>query len=151
MKKIIYIALISVIFSLTANAEQRLEKFTNGQFVFPEHDLTINVEIAKSKKQRALGLMFREQLVANKGMLFIFEEEAIQRVWMKNTLIPLDIIFISAEANIISIFKNIQPCRHNPCAIYSSNQKAKYMLEVNAGFVADKSIAVAEKIRFSSF
>ena len=151
MKKIICIAFISVFYSLIVNAEQPIEKFAKGQFVFPEHGLTLNVEIAKNTKQRALGLMFREQLAANNGMFFIFDDEAVQRIWMKNTLIPLDIIFISAENRIVSIFKNIQPCRQNPCAIYNSKQRVKYMLEVNAGFVEDKNIDVVEKVRFSLF
>ncbi len=151
MKKIIYIVLVTVIFSLTVKAEQQYKKFANGLFVFPAQGLTINVEIAKNKKQRANGLMFREKLATNKGMLFVFEKEAIQRLWMKNTLIPLDIIFISADANIVSIIKNIQPCRKNPCAIYNSKEKAKYMLEVNAGFVAEKGIGIAEKVRISPF
>ena len=151
MKKTIYITLICVMFSLTVHAEQKVERLTNGQFFFPEHNLAINVEIAKSKKQRALGLMYREQLAANKGMLFVFEDEDIKRVWMKNTLIPLDIIFISEEGSIVSIFKNIQPCQQNPCAIYNSGHKVKYMLEVNAGFVADNNIVAAEKVWFNLF
>jgi uncharacterized membrane protein (UPF0127 family) len=140
-----------MLFALSVQAQQPDADFSYGQLVFPEQGVSINIEVAKTRPQRSIGLMFRESLAADKGMLFIFEEEVIQRVWMKNTLIPLDIMFISSDGKLVSLLSHVQPCRQPPCAIYNSHQPAKYMLEVNAGFIERTGITVTQKIRFSLF
>ncbi|KAF3983794.1 MAG: DUF192 domain-containing protein [Methylococcales symbiont of Hymedesmia sp. n. MRB-2018] len=147
-KKILLSFLLLAI-SLSSQGEEKYKKFGYGQLVFIAHNFTIEVEVASTKRQRTIGLMFREYLAPNKGMLFVFDEEVIQRVWMRNTFIPLDIIYISAEGKIVSILKDLKSCDKEPCPIHSSNKKAKYMLEINAGIVDEKGIAVAEKINFS--
>jgi uncharacterized membrane protein (UPF0127 family) len=109
--------------------------------------LLINVEIAKTEKQKEIGLMGRKKLVIGNGMLFIFEKQGIQRVWMKNTLIPLDVIFLSAHGEIISFFKKLQPCKNEKCPIYNSAENAKLMLEVNAGMIDRENIGIGDFIR----
>tara|TARA_Y100000310_G_scaffold103009_1_gene101144 strand:+ start:1990 stop:2415 length:426 start_codon:yes stop_codon:yes gene_type:complete len=100
------------------------------------------VEIAKTSEEKAKGLMFRENLDENKGMLFIFEKQGIRSFWMKNTLIPLDIIWINKNKEIVSIKKNAQPC-DIICNSIIPDSEALYVLEVNAGqannfFIGDK-------------
>ena len=68
-------------------------------------------------------------------MLFIFQQERPQSFWMKNTLIPLDMIFISADLVIVDI-TTMNPCKTDPCPDYTSKQPARYCLEVNAGYAA---------------
>ncbi|MBI2655841.1 DUF192 domain-containing protein [Candidatus Woesearchaeota archaeon] len=105
----------------------------------------INAEIADDKEEMMKGLMFREKLEENSGMLFIFENEGPQTFWMKNTLIPLDIIFIGNNFEIVDI-KGAEPCSKDPCKYYASSGPAKYVLEVNAGFAAGNKINVDDKL-----
>jgi len=125
-----------------------IEPMEKGTIYFPTQELNLQLEIAKTEKQRAQGLMFRPSLALNKGMLFVFEQEAIQRVWMKNTLISLDIIFFSSNKEIVSIIQDLKPCKQAVCKIYSSSSKATYMLEVNSGIVKKERINVGQKVIF---
>ena len=100
---------------------------------------SINVEIADSEEEKAIGLMFRESLCEDCGMLFVYEDSEIRTFWMKNTLVPLDIIFISDDFKIINI-EDAEPCKEDPCKIYSSNGNAKYVLEVNFGFTEKNNV-----------
>ncbi len=93
----------------------------------------LSVELAKTEKERSAGLMCRTTMAENEGMLFIFDQPQTLSFWMKNTLIPLDMIFLNAEYKIINIQKNVQPCKADPCPLYSSEKAAKYVLEINGG------------------
>ncbi len=107
--------------------------------------IKINAEIADGEEERANGLMFRERLDENSGMLFIFDDENYRTFWMKNTLIPLDMIFIDKGSKIIDV-KNAVPCIEEPCALYKSSKPAKYVLEVNANFTIKNYIKIGDKI-----
>jgi hypothetical protein len=95
---------------------------------------TLTVEIAKTENERQHGLMNRRDLPENNGMLFVFQQPDIKTFWMKNTLIPLDMIFIADNHKIIHIEKNVPPCQSDPCPVYSSGKPVLYVLEVNGGF-----------------
>lgn len=99
-------------------------------------------QVADSEEERRIGLMFRKKMAKDEGMFFIFDDEKPRSFWMKNTLIPLDIIFLDKGRQVISIQKNVQPCKVDPCPLYSSVGSAKYVLELNGG-ESDK-IGVAE-------
>ena len=107
--------------------------------------IKINIEIADDNEKRMKGLMFREKLNENEGMLFVFDDEQYQTFWMKNTLIPLDIIFIDKNLKIVDI-KNAVPCKEEPCVIYKSEKAAEYVLEVNKNFTIKKGIKVGDNI-----
>lgn len=96
------------------------------------------VELAKTNAQREEGLMFRNKLAENTGMLFIFDREDIYPFWMRNTLIPLDIIWIGSNNKVLFINENTQPCLQPECPPINPKIKAKYVLEINAG-VAEKT------------
>mgnify|MGYP001579917310 CR=1 FL=1 len=97
------------------------------------HGIDISVEIADTPQEREQGLMFRDELCERCGMLFIFEEEGKQIFWMKNTLIPLDIIFIDRNSAITDIVQ-AEPCAQDPCETYTPTSDSPYVLEVNKGF-----------------
>lgn len=120
--------------------------FEGGEVVFFDQNMTFFVEVARTKRQRNVGLMFRKNLAHNNGMLFIFEQEERHRVWMKDTLIPLDVVFISAQEKIVSIIKDLQPCMSPSCHTFIPPEKAKYMLEIIAGTVQNKGIKIGQQL-----
>lgn len=114
-------------------ADETLEP---GWIELPSGD-RLEVEIAATQQLRERGLMFRTTLAENSGMLFVYPQAEQQAMWMKNTLIALDVIFIDEDGKIVSILRNLTPCQKMPCPTYQSKGKARYMLEVAAG-VSDK-------------
>jgi len=95
------------------------------------------VELALDDDSRARGLMFRDQMPEDHGMLFVHEQEAIQAYWMKNTKIALDILYFDAERKLISQQRDVPPCTAgDACPSYPSSRPALYVLELNAGQAA---------------
>jgi len=105
----------------------------------------ISLELATTDEERAQGLMFREELCSECGMLFIFEEEDVRNFWMKNTLIPLDIIFINKDFEVVSI-SHALPCEEVICERYSSKGEAMYVLETN--HLRFSESIIGEKVTF---
>jgi len=106
----------------------------------------IVIEIADTPALRASGLMHRTELGKNLGMFFVYPDQTLQGVWMKNTLLALDVIFISDDGKIVSILENLLPCRHDPCPVYTSTAAAQYMLEVRSGFIAEQNIKIGQEV-----
>ena len=98
-----------------------------------------DIEIAADDASRQRGLMFRDSMPADHGMLFLFDRPAVQTFWMKNTHIPLDILYFDEKYKLVSMSQRTPPCHStgNDCPVYPSNAPAQYVLELNAG-VADK-------------
>lgn len=92
-----------------------------------------NVEIANTAEQRKNGLMFRDSLKDKHGMFFVFDYPDKLTFWMKNTLIPLDMIFFDGNYSVVHIEKSVQPCKTEICPLYYSGKNAQYVLETNAG------------------
>ena len=109
-------------------------------------NITFNVEIAKTIEERRTGLMYRKKLLNNEGMLFIFPREKIIQLWMKNTYIPLDVIFISENKVIVDIKKNMEKLSKT---IVKSKVKSRYALEFNAGLINKLDIEIGDKVLFN--
>lgn len=105
-----------------------------------------DVEIAQTQKEREVGFMNREHLDPDKGMLFLFENEGEYNFWMKNTLIPLDIIWINENKKVVFIKENAMPCNFENCEIFYPTQKAKYVLEINGGLVEKCGIKIGNAV-----
>ncbi len=101
-------------------------------------------ELAVTETQREKGLMNRDKLESDKGMLFIFEKEGIYSFWMKNTLIPLDMIWLNSNKEIVFIATDVQPCKTLICPSTVPQAKAKYVLEINAGIVQKIGLKVGD-------
>ncbi len=101
--------------------------------------LSITAEIADYPFQHSYGLMFRTHLDPDAGMLFIFETPQILNFWMKNTLIPLDILYFSPSGALVST-ATMTPCTVDPCTLYPSAGPAQYALEVPAGYISEHGI-----------
>lgn len=91
----------------------------------------IDIEIADNEDKRMTGLMFRDKMDENQGMLFLFQIEEQQAFWMKNTILPLDIIFVNAKREVVSIQKNAEPYSEKSLPSF---KPAQYVVEVNAGY-----------------
>jgi len=109
-------------------------------------NITFNVEVAKTIEERRTGLMYRKKLLKNEGMLFIFPREKIIQLWMKNTYIPLDVIFISENKVIVDIKKNMEKLSET---IVKSKVKSRYALEFNAGLINKLDIEIGDKVLFN--
>ncbi|HET7268850.1 MAG TPA: DUF192 domain-containing protein [Oleiagrimonas sp.] len=92
-----------------------------------------SIELATTPAMRARGLMERTHLAPDHGMLFVFSHQAPKTFWMKNTLIPLDILFFDKHRKLVSMQLNAPPCKADPCPTYPSNKPALYVLELAAG------------------
>lgn len=105
----------------------------------------INIEVADNEAEKEQGLMYRESMAEDNGMLFLMGTEEIQTFWMKNTIISLDILYVDSERRIISIHENCTPYSldHIP-----SLKPALYVVEVNAGYTAKHGIKVGDLISF---
>ena len=109
-------------------------------------NITFNVEVARTLEERRSGLMYRKKLLNNEGMLFIFPREKIIQLWMKNTYIPLDVIFISENKVIVDIKKNMEKLSE---IIVKSKVKSRYALEFNAGLINKLAIEIGDKVLFN--
>jgi uncharacterized protein len=106
------------------------------------------VELALTRAQQEQGLMYRSRLAADAGMLFIFPRTATQAFWMKNTLIPLDMLFISADGMIVDIHERAVPLDETPIV---SRVPVKAVLELNGGTVARLGIKKGDVVRAAAF
>tara|TARA_B100001741_G_C16424317_1_gene537841 strand:- start:150 stop:590 length:441 start_codon:yes stop_codon:yes gene_type:complete len=103
------------------------------------------VEIAKTYEERSKGLMFRDYISDNMGMLFIFPNEDLISMWMKNTLFSLDILFISKNKIIVDLKKNAKKLSNS---LITSKIKAKYVLEINSGLIDKYKINIGDQLYF---
>jgi uncharacterized membrane protein (UPF0127 family) len=95
------------------------------------------IELAESNREIQIGMMWRKSMSKNVGMLFLMPEEKIQSFWMKNTYVPLDIIYINSERRVVSIINNAKPMSENPLP---SMEPANFILEVSGGTCAKLGI-----------
>jgi len=110
-------------------------------------EICFDVEIANTNAKREQGLMNRENLGENKGMLFVFDKEDIYSFWMKNTLISLDMIWMDEAGKIVFIKENSEPCKDGEaCPFITPKAKAKYVLEINTGLVKEMGLKTGDNL-----
>ncbi len=102
-----------------------------------------HVEVARTEAQEVTGLMFRDHVAADGGMLFLWKQPIISRMWMENTLVPLDMVFIAADGRIDSILTNTVP---RSLRVLSSHGKVIATLELAGGTTARLGITVGDKV-----
>jgi uncharacterized protein len=110
----------------------------------------VQLELALSDEEKQLGLMFRDVLPADHGMLFIFDADGPLSFWMKNMFIPLDLVWVSAAGGVVDVRAGVPPCRADPCATYESGTPARAVLEVHAGFAAAHGVRPGVQLRFEN-
>jgi uncharacterized membrane protein (UPF0127 family) len=113
-----------------------------------EGSVLIKVEVAQSAEQRSRGLMFRDSLPADSGMVFLFFEPSRGGFWMKNTRIPLSIAFFGESGKILDIL-DMEPCRADPCPIYTTDSAYFGALEVNQGAFEEWGISEGDVVHMN--
>ena len=106
------------------------------------------VEVARTEEEKKIGLMFRKTLAKNAGMLFLYEREALRLMWMKNTFIPLDILFIDKKGVIKRVVKRTVP---HSLATISSRQSVLAVLELRGGITSSLDIKKGDRIEHQAF
>lgn len=127
------------------SAQPDKEKFVK---IFLPKGTSITAELAITEAERQKGLMFREKLLPDQGMLFVFEKESIYYIWMKNMKFSIDILWLDKNKRIVHIEKNVPPCQKEPCPSYYSKTPSMYVLELKAGSVDGNNLKLHNKIDF---
>jgi uncharacterized protein len=108
-------------------------------------ELTFQVDVADTPAKRELGLQYRRDLAADRGMIFLFPSESNHSFWMKNTPIPLDMIFISSDQKIVGIVERAVPFSTDSRSVPAASQ---FVLEINGGLAGHYGVKVGDSIRF---
>ena len=105
------------------------------------------LELALTPEDQAQGLMYRESLPPRAGMLFVFDQPAPHHFWMKNTMIPLDMIWMDETGKVIFVSADTPPCKADPCATYGPDTNAKQVLEIAGGKAKQEGVAVGSVLK----
>jgi len=108
--------------------------------------IEVLVEDARTSKDREIGLMYREELCEDCGMIFIFDSDVSGGFWMRNCEISLDLIFIDSSGRIVDIKKEFEPCIEDPCPIYRPDKNYRYVLEVNDGWTSKHEVSIGDSV-----
>jgi len=147
-----FACILAVIFSISTNPSiadsSKGEGLTPLVAATPKGEFTYNIELAISGKQRTRGLMFRKQMPQDYGMLFDFDRTQKVMMWMKNTFLPLDMIFMRVDGTIAHIVENTTP---HSLAIISSRFPVRFVLELNAGEVTRTGMKPGQILKHAAF
>ena len=143
--KIILIYFLSLLYPICYANAQIKDKL---KIIFRDKP-TINLEIADTKEKRKLGLMYRKHLNLNEGIIFDYKGFYDVKIWMKNTQIPLDIIFLQND-EIVHIKEKALPCLSHKinCPTFGSEKPVNFIIEVNAGIIKDYDLKIGDKLIF---
>lgn len=149
------ISAVTILFLLSIVSYQKYQKIAdeNTIAIFTGAGLVkIRIEYARTPKELRQGLMNRTKLSKNSGMLFVFPDEKIRTFWMKDTPIPLEIMFIDTKGRISEITA-MKPCAADAknCPVYVSKQHARFAIEVNSGFSQKNKIIEGDILEISGF
>ncbi len=148
MKRLL-ISLFCLLLALTGPAWSQPE---SPQLQLPRVQLSagmflINAQVVSTPEQRAIGLMFRKEMPANEGMLFVFEQPAGQCFWMKNTLLPLTAAFVADDGTIVNL-ADMQP---QSLDSHCSTQPVRFVLEMHQGWFAKRGLKAGSRLSGSPF
>jgi len=116
--------------------------FANETLVISINNHIFTVELAVSAAERSQGLKHRKSLAPYSGMLFVYPDSQFISFWMKQTLIPLDLLFFDKDGQLVELHHNIQPCKVTDCKIYTNTKPAQFALELAAGTATELRLQV---------
>lgn len=143
---LIKLEIILVVLLIIAGFLIIMEK-DKAKICFDENCFKVN--LALTERERKRGLMFKEDLAPDEGLLFVYNKSSIYSFWMKNVSFPLDIIWISQNKEVVEIKRNVLPCQDDSCPKINPGKKAKYVLEIKGGLSEEMGIFVGDKASFS--
>jgi uncharacterized membrane protein (UPF0127 family) len=111
------------------------------------HGQRFVTEFATTDAAREKGLMLRTELASDHSMLFVFPDTDLRYFWMKNTLIPLDILYFDTDRKLVSMQLDVPPCKADPCPSYPSDRPARYVLELPAGTARRIGAIVGDELK----
>ena len=112
----------------------------------------LQTEVMVSDEDRAMGLMFRDSLPADRALLFIFEQPDFHAIWMKNCKFPIDIVWLDAEGKVVHVAPKVPPCtakEDKDCPVYYPISRASYVVELNAGQARREKALVGSTLTFT--
>jgi uncharacterized membrane protein (UPF0127 family) len=108
----------------------------------------LQVEVMVRDEDRQMGLMFRDSLAADRGMLFAFDSSEFHGIWMKNCRFPIDILWLDEEKKVVHVQERAEPCRAEPCTVYLPLRRATYVVELNVGVARREGALVGSQVTF---
>ncbi len=133
------LALLASVASLAAaEPSQRLEVELGGE--------RFRLEVVDDEASRNRGLMGREALEADEGMLFDFPAGTRPSIWMRNMLISLDLLYVDEQGTLVQIFHEVPPCKAMPCEIYRAERPLRFVIEVPAGTAQRLNLQVGDQL-----
>lgn len=137
--------MLAVISLILIFSQDNLKRETTD-VCFQKH--CFEAKLAKTKAEKRKGLKGRENLKENKAMLFVYSQERKLSFWMKDTLIPLDIIWLNKNKEIIDIKHQAQPCKSEICPVFEAEGKSQYVLELKGGMAEEIGLKEGRKLKF---
>ena len=139
--------LIFVVLLIACEPSPAAAQFADSQVIVKgdQGDSRVRVELARSQNEMARGLMYRQQLDEDAGMLFIYQQDGDHHFWMKNTYLPLDMVFLGADGKVVGIVENAEPMTTTSRSV---NTPSRYVLEVNAGYCRRHGVRNGTRVEF---
>ena len=139
------IAVVAIFFVVLTVGKYQQARFTPVKI----GNATVNAEVADTEPKQVRGLMFRDKLPADDGMIFAFGGDGRHGIWMLNTSIPLDIVWLDKGKKVVHVEEKVPPCRALlVCPIYRPGPDSRYVLEVNSGFAKRHNIKEGSVAKF---
>jgi uncharacterized membrane protein (UPF0127 family) len=145
MRRLFSLAVIILVLSFHLQGCAEKKEFI--QLFFPSGN-QVTAELAITEQEKLLGLMFRDEILSDQGMLFVYEEKGYHSFWMKNVSFPIDIIWLDEEKRIIHIIQSVPPCLAEDCPSYRPEKPAQYVLELKAGKVTEEGLELYDRLDF---
>lgn len=146
-RRAVPVAALIVLVTSSACSSAGNPQLDRGTVTMP-NGTVYSVEIPRTPEARERGLMFRESLAPRTGMLFVFDTTAQHAFWMKNCLIPLDLIWLDETKRVVAVLPDTPPCKADPCPIYQVAVPARYVLEVAGGAAQREGVAAGSVLKF---
>lgn len=131
-----------------ASVPTRAPQAHSGPHVIFPSGIVISVEVARTDPEKSQGLMFRESMPKENGMIFLFDGLEVRPFWMKNCHFSLDMIYTLKDGTVVDVLKNIPPCTEDPCPSYPPKAPADTVVEVNAGVAARNGVVAGAKLLY---
>jgi uncharacterized protein len=158
---LLFVVLLCISVIIGCNTQESINESKNNVFEEQNNDnnqiptvcakdACFNVELAKTGAEQSKGLMNRENMAQDVGMLFVFNDVGTYSFWMKNTLISLDMIWVDENYKIVDIYENAKPCGNEKCLPIIPIKKSKYVLEINGGLSKINNIKIDDLLEFKN-